>query len=805
MTVKKAFWLAGFSIFASSLAMSSMAFAQEQTPAPETDKPPTATIEEIVVSAQKREQSLQNVPISINAFTGKSIDALGAQSAGDLDTFTPGLSINDTSVTQPSFSIRGVQTDDFGIGTEPAVGIFIDGVYSGRSGGSLIFFNDIERVEVLKGPQGTLFGRNTSAGALSIITRKPSDRLEASATVRFGNYNKRRVDVMGNVPIADGLFLRVNGVDNSRRGYLTDAVTGANYQNEKNWSGRAALRFEPSDQTDFTLSFDHDDTDQGGPTAVGISPFALSQDPFGPFANDTTGSRESRILNAGTLTANHDFGPVTLTSLTSFKKFETHNRQDEDGTNLRARYLDSENIEQNRGFYQELRLAHSGDRLNWVAGISYFEERGQQTLAVTGFTDSIDTTLNTVAGFPIFTTLDSVGLPVFDLSWREDMINFNHNKSYAAFSDVTWAATDKLNLTVGLRYTKDRKQFSWFNDRHISPGLSLVTAPGALYNAIIGNTVFPDAAIIDVNTFFDAVVGTDIVFDSGALEGVEFSRSESFSDVSPRFVIDYKPSEHVMVFASASRGYKAGGFNSVEINSFFRPESVWNFEGGVKSELFDRRLRLNISGYYFKYKDRQSISLEGVSGSGIPQYVTLSGDSEAKGIDFEAQFAATPSLTFSTSAGYIDSTWVKRTERGIDISGQPTGEPKLRLILGAHYDHEFAGDGSLFADSSYSYTSPTRINDAVRDSDNSLKNNPTFGDLVDFSKLERLRSRRTIVNARIGWRSPGDHFSVSLFAENLFDVRTPRTLNTVTADVFGTPYVRIDEPRFWGVELRSKF
>ena len=276
MIVKKAFWLAGVSIIASCLAMSSVAFAQEQTLAPETDKPPAATIDEIVVSAQKREQSLQNVPISINAFTGKSIDALGAQSAGDLDTFTPGLSINDTSVTQPSFSIRGVQTEDFGIGTEPAVGIFIDGGYSGRSGGSLIFFNDIERVEVLKGPQGTLFGRNTSAGALSIITRKPSDRLEASATVRFGNYNKRRVDVMGNVPIADGLFLRVNGVDNNRRGYLTDAVTGANYQNENNWSGRAALRFEPSDQTDFTLSFDHDDTDQGGPTAVGIGPFALS-------------------------------------------------------------------------------------------------------------------------------------------------------------------------------------------------------------------------------------------------------------------------------------------------------------------------------------------------------------------------------------------------------------------------------------------------------------------------------------------------------------------------------------------------
>lgn len=801
MRRKTTFRVTELIVATSWFAMASAALAQDQVPA----ERPEAAIDEIVVTAQKREQNLQDVPISITAFSGAAIEALGAQDAGDLDTFTPGLSIDDTSTTQPRYTIRGVQTDDFGIGTEPAVGIFIDGVYSGRSGASLIFFDDIERVEVLKGPQGTLFGRNTSAGAISIITKKPADKLEASATVRIGNYNKRRIDVMGNVPITDRLFLRVNGVYNKRQGYLTDAVTGADYERENNWSGRAALRFEPNDQTDFTLSYDHDDTNKDGPAAVGIGPFALSQDPFGPFANDVLESRESRILNAVTLTANHDFGPVTLTSLTSGKKFETQNREDEDGTNLITRYLDTENVERNRSFYQELRLAHSGDRLNWVAGVSYFQERGRQTSAVTAFTDSIDTVLNTVAGFPIFTILDSVGLPVFGLEWGEDMNNFSRNTSYAAFGDATWAATDNLNLTLGLRYTKDKKQFSWLNDRHMSPGLDTVTAPGALYNAILGVPAFPDAALIDVNTFLGAIGINDIIFDAGALEGVKFTRKESFSDVSPRFVIDYKPSDDVMLFASASRGYKAGGFNSVQINSFFRPESVWNFEGGFKSELFDRRLRLNASGYYFKYKDRQSISLEGVSGSGIPQYVTLSGDSEAKGIDFEAQIAATPSLTLSATTGYINSTWVKRTERGVDISGQPTGEPKFRAILAAHYDHEFDGIGSIFADASYSYTSRTRINDAVRDSDDSLENNPVFGDLVDFSKLRKLRSSRQIVNARIGWRSPGDHFSVTLFAENLFDERTPRTLNPITADTLGTPYVRMDQPRFWGVELGAKF
>jgi iron complex outermembrane receptor protein len=776
-------------------------------------------LDDIIVTAQKREQSLQDVPISITAFNAESISALGAQSVGDLDTFTPGLSINDSSVTQPSYTIRGVSTDDFGIGTDPAVGIFIDGVYSARSGAALIFFNDIERVEVLKGPQGTLFGRNTSAGAISIITRKPVDKLEAAATVRIGNYGKHRIDAMVNAPITDTLFLRVNGVYNKRNGYLTDAVTGARYERENNWSGRAALRFEPSSDTDITLSYDHDDTDKDGPAAIGISKFALSQDPEGPFTNDVLKSREARILNAVTLTANHDFGPVTLTSISAYKQFKTSNREDEDGTNIRARYLDTENIEKNSSFYQELRLAHSGDTLNVVAGLSYFQERGRQTSRVTLFTDSIDTAL----GLPIFATLDSVGLPVLGLPWREDMNNFTRNKSYAAFGDATWSVTPKLNLTVGLRYTRDEKNFGWLNGLHEAPGLNAVQAPGALFNAILGAfgppppgappwPVFGDGDLIDVNTFYLAAIGPlagpDLIFNAGSLEGVRFNRKETFSDVSPRFVIDYKATDDVLLFASATRGYKAGGFNSVEINSFFAPEAVWSYEAGAKTELFDRRLRFNISGYYFKYANRQSISLEDVQGSDVPQYRTSSGDSQAYGVDLETQLVVSKSLKLSGVASYIDSTWLKRREQEKNISGQPTGEPRLRFVLGAHYDHKLDGGSSIFADASYSYTSRVRLNDAVRFSDTKLLKNPTnpdYDNLVDFSQLKKLRSSREIVNARIGWRLPNDRLSVALFADNLFDVRTPRTLNLITADTLGTPYVRMDRPRFWGIELGVRY
>jgi iron complex outermembrane receptor protein len=801
-------------ICAAALFWSGQAAAQATDPVPaEPAGGQAPVVDEIVVTAQKREQSLQDVPISITAFGEAQISALGAQSVGDLDTFTPGLSVNDTSVTQPKYTIRGVETDDFGIGTEPAVGIFVDGVYAARSGSALIFFNDVERVEVLKGPQGTLFGRNTSAGAISIITKKPSDSFEAEATARIGNYDKRRVDGVINIPLADTLALRVNGVYNKRDGYLRDAVTGADYEQENNWSGRAALRFRPSDATDILLSYDHDHTEKDGPAAVGIGPFALSDDPFGPFANDVLGgSREARRLHAVTLNISQDLGGVTLTSISAYKKFRTNNREDEDGTNDPAHYFDTENIENNRSFYQELRLAQNGDRLNWIAGVSYFRERARQTSATTALTDSIDTILNKAANFPIFSILDDAGLPVFGLPWQENMNNRARNRSFAAFGDVTWAATPEINLTAGLRYTKDKKRFSWLNGPHVATALSQVTAPGALYNAILGARVFPDDAPIDANTFYN-IVGRqfgfgDLIFDVGDLEGVEFTSKKSFSDVSPRFVIDYKPSPDVLLYASASRGYKAGGFNSVQINSFFKPESVWNFEGGFKSELFDRRLRFNASAYYFKYRNRQSISLES-SESGVPQYKTSSGDSEAFGIDFETQFVVTPGFTLSATGGYIDSKWVTRFEQGEDISGQPTGEPSFRGVLSARFEREFSGFGQIYADASYSYTARQRLNDAIRASDNILRGIPTsaqpFGPLVDFSKLGKLRSSREIVNARIGWRSLDERFSITVFAENLFDVRTPRTLNPITATTLGTPYVRLDRPRFWGMEFGVRF
>jgi iron complex outermembrane recepter protein len=754
-------------------------------------------VPDIVVTSQRREQSLQDVPISVTAFNSAKIEALNARSIGDLDNFTPGLTINDTSVTQPSYTIRGVATDDFGIGTDPSVGIFIDGIYSGRSGASLIFFNDIERVEVLRGPQGTLFGRNTSGGAISIITNKPVDKTELSGTVSLGNYNARHVDLTGNIALTDTLFFRATGVINHRDGYLTDAVTGEDREQAGNKSARASLRWQPDDKFDFILAYDHDDTKKDGPASVGISIYALSTDPFGPFTNDVHDNKETRILNDVSLTGSYHEGPLTLTSITSWKHFETHNREDEDGTGDPTRYLDTENIERNTSFYQEFRAAYENDKLSAIAGVSYYNERGHQTSRVTLLSDSVDRLLNTVAGFPIFTILDAYGVPVFGQEFTEDMDNYAANDSFAAFGDATYKVTPALSVTAGIRFTHDLKKFSWYNGGFDGHGLETTTAPGALYNSIVGAPLYPDDAQITVANFFRDTVGPNgLIFDEGALEGVEFTRRETFNDVSPRFVVQYDAAADVHLFASATRGYKAGGYNSVEINSFFAPETVWNFEGGVKSELFDRRLRLNVSGYYFKYNNRQSISLEDTGGE-LPQYVTLSGDSRAYGLDVDALFAVTSEFAISATAGFIDSIWLNRIEQGQDISGQPTGEPSFRGVLGVHYVHD-TGSGQMFGDASYSYTSKQRTNDATDAVDESISG------YVDLSQLDRLRSSRNIINAKVGYRFTNG-MSIAVYGENLLNEKYLRTLNTISADIFNTPYVRIDQPAYYGVELGFKF
>ncbi|MFM7274007.1 MAG: TonB-dependent receptor, partial [Gammaproteobacteria bacterium] len=219
-------------------------------------------LEEIVVTAQKRSERLQDVPISITTFDEKTLDDFIADSIGDLDEFTPNLEIGDDQVTQPGYRIRGIGTSDFGVGLEPAVGVYIDGVYVGRSGASRVAFNDIERVEVLNGPQGTLFGRNAAAGAIQVITHKPVAEEEGWGKVTVGNYGRLQLEGVYNLPLASNAFLRMGALSNERDGWIRDTAGGPDRGDERNWSVNAALRWLPRDDLDVIFRVEYDDIDQ---------------------------------------------------------------------------------------------------------------------------------------------------------------------------------------------------------------------------------------------------------------------------------------------------------------------------------------------------------------------------------------------------------------------------------------------------------------------------------------------------------------------------------------------------------------
>ena len=192
---------------------------------------------EIVVTAQRREQKLQDVPIAVQVLSTDMIQKHAADDMGDMDKWVPGLVVSSDSPTQPHYQLRGIGASDFGVGTDPAVGVYVDGVYAARSGASFLAFDDVERIEVLKGPQGTLLGRSSAAGAISIVTKKPTDLLEGSLDVRLGNEGKERYEGMLNVPLAEGMAMRFNLVSNRSDGYLTDATTGQDAQSREELRG----------------------------------------------------------------------------------------------------------------------------------------------------------------------------------------------------------------------------------------------------------------------------------------------------------------------------------------------------------------------------------------------------------------------------------------------------------------------------------------------------------------------------------------------------------------------------------------
>jgi iron complex outermembrane recepter protein len=755
----------------------------------------------VTITAQHRSEASQDVPIALQVVNAVQIDKLQATDLASMNGYIPGLSVSGEQPTQPGYSLRGISPSDFGIGTDSPIGIYQDGVYAGKTGGALLLFNDVERIEVLKGPQGTLFGRNSAAGVISVISNAPTDTFSADAKARWGNYGTQYYEGMVNGQVLPDLDARVSFVSNRSKGWMQDAETGVRYDRDGDWGVRGQLLWRAPADTTFRLIYEHENLAQPARPAIGIAALPPSPglppvrsdpatwtNPFtSPLLSDMTNPRESRTYDGLTLRATHSFSFGDLTSISAYRHFNTYNREEQDGTNRIYLYFDDVNIEQNTSFSQEFTLGGKTGLADWVAGASYFYDDANQDSQVNLYTDSIDSlALNQGSPIPPYGFLSSVaqanGIPISLLgdTWQENMYNHLYARAAAVYGDVIWHLAPKWNLTTGLRFTHDEKDFSWYNPTRTATQLDADLATLASFGIAFPPDVF--------NPY------QNIAFNYAASLNAPLRTHDSWNDTSPRVVLDYKPQSDLMYYLSWGKGYQAGGYNALSPGAKYNPEHVNNYELGVKSELLDRKLLVNASVYYYEFTNLQNLNLVNPDGS-IPQYEVTISDVHAYGVDFETHWQATDALRVNFIAAYIDQTYKDYTApSGVVLNGQATGTPLWSMAGGIDYVVRDVAGGDVDFTLQDAYQGAERCN---ADSQNN-------GSCLNTSFKTGEAENRTDV--RLAWVSHSRvPITVAVYSNNVFNKQYVTGIGTISVPTLGTPFANITSPRFWGVELGAHF
>jgi len=708
-------------------------------------------LEEVIVTAQKRAESVQDVPIAITAMSADFVADVGAQTVDDLGIYTPGLETRVTQPTQPSFTIRGITTNDFGIGADPAVAVYVDGVYSGRSGASLTAFQDIERVEVLKGPQGTLFGKNAAAGAIHLISKKPTQDLEMKVGISLGNYDKQKIEAMVNLPMTDNLALRLNVIDNQRDGYRDNLFNGDELADENSSGARASLLWQVSDDTQVLVQLDHSDVDQN----AAIDSSLLYGDPYDDARLDVT-PKESLELWGGAVTLETDLAGMGFTSISALKRFESRNLRDQDGSDfytstggLVPLYFTSENVEENVFFSQEFRLSsQKNETYQWTLGAMYSREHGKQDSRAAFSTDIINAFIGINA------------LPSNQL-FAEQASGDLESTSAAVYADMTYALAEQWDLTLGLRYTHDNKDYELTS----------------LYNAAGFGVLYPNE-----------------------VEGLE--QDDSWSNVSSRLVLDYTLAEDAMIYFSYATGYKAGGFNSTQPGKPFDEEQVGNLELGLKSTWFDSRLRFNVALFDYEYEDLQEYVQVNDPSSGVSRALIRNQDAEGEGIEMDLIWAASERLTLSANYSYLDTEVTdyelleSETEADNRKGERLVNVAKNSYNLGAEYRLPIGSHGELSVRADYSYV-------GRRDVAPITSSSPVAQTLVD-QYVDDLTDPYYNLNARVTYEDRAGHWRLSLWGQNLTDEEYIYALDEGSATI-GSPAAIRATPKFYGVDIEYRF
>lgn len=593
-------------ILTASAAFSALAsvpaLAQE---APAEEAAATQDSGEIVVTARRREESLIDVPISMSVVSGDSLVKSGAADITALQDKTPNLTLQiarGSNSTLIAFS-RGVGQQDPLWGFEPGVALYIDDVYVARPQGAVLDIFDVERVEVLRGPQGTLYGRNTIGGAVKYVTRRLGDDFKASFRGSYGSYNQ--IDLVGQVvvPVGDTLSLGAAVAQYWRDGYGTNLTTGAEHYNKDVFATRLSAEFTPTDNIFVRVAGDRV-LDQSNPRH-GTRLVPNGTDPiYAPTASvyDTrAGIGDNNRVETRGLSVTGEIGlsdELTFKTITAWRDGSTDTVIDFDNTILPTLDIPAEYSD--RQFTQELQFLYEGERLQGVFGLYYLNGRASGAF-------------DTVVGLANLTTLTSG--EVF-------------TKSYAAFGDFSFDVSDQFKISAGLRYTRDEKTGTVFRRNYTG----------------IRSPRFGNAA---------AVPG---------LIRSDYTNSRDFEKLTPRISLSYQPTDDLNIYASYGKGYKSGGFDMrgdailtpTTVNGY-EPETIDSYELGMKGAFLDRTLFVNLAGFFSNYKDQQVTIQVPALPSGIASFVDNAGKGEIYGFELETRMVPSRHFQASVVVGYTNA------------------------------------------------------------------------------------------------------------------------------------------------------
>ena len=621
-------------------------------------------LEEVIVTATKRAESVLDVSVSMTAMSGTETRLLNLNDIKDLIQFTPGITGNSKDSFLDTISVRGIRTNLFGNGAEPSIGFFMNGTYQGRTGSAVSGLFDVERTEVLRGPQGFLFARGAVTGAINVITEKATtDDLNGFAEVDVGERGVFVFEGGVNVPITDNFAMRIAGLHTEEDGYVENLFGGDDLIEHDNDSLRLSFNYT-TEKFNGDLILQYDDRDQSGSVyrVTGEGPnfssgpglFLNGGEPWdvgdsrNVNVNDEVGSRDETEVSAFTLLMDYDLGFAMLSSLTHYKDHDYEYGEDFDG--LPITLFEYEQFQSGDYFETELRLTSQTDGpLDWYAGISYYEEDIETTF---GNIQSEDVYCDLYLNYYLYAGQAYRGCQAyynyagydFTPSTNGLINDYNETKGkydgYSAYVEVGYAFSEQFDIAAGVRYQEDNRDYS--NERLADLGGSQFSG------GVQGQPATPDGVL---------------------------SASDSWSDTTFRLVANWRPNDDTLLFASVATGYKPGGFDTygfqniatgetsegealrgVDEPASFDEETVTSYEVGYKAALADNRVQVALTGFLYEYEDLQSFFTQpNPVGAGFQTVAGNVGTLDGWGAELEVSAALTDNINLRVGASWLDS------------------------------------------------------------------------------------------------------------------------------------------------------